>query len=105
MRHRTSIAALAAAVALAGAVALAAPASSRSGSPSTAARQATVDDSVRLNEIQVVGSHNSYKRMVSDKEEALRRSFIKGAADQMQYQHEALPVQFQSRKVRQTSSR
>jgi hypothetical protein len=39
--------------------------------------------------------------MVSDKEEALRRQFINGAADLMQYQHEPLGTQFQSRKVRQ----
>jgi len=70
----------------------------RSAAP---AAVAGVDDDVHLNEIQVVGSHNSYKKMVSDKEEALRRQFINGAADLMQYQHEPLGTQFQSRKVRQ----
>jgi hypothetical protein len=74
------------------------PVSSRPGAPSA---PAAVDDEVRLNEIQVVGSHNSYKKMVSDQEEALRRQFINGAADLMQYEHPPLGTQFQSQKVRQ----
>jgi hypothetical protein len=69
--------------------------------PSASGRVAAVDDEVRINEIQVVGSHNSYKRMVSPPEEELRRSFLSGGADLMAYQHEPLGVQFQSQKVRQ----
>jgi len=72
-----------------------------SSSPTSPAAVAAIDDDVHLNEIQVVGSHNSYKTMVSPAEEALRRSFINEAADLMQYQHEPLGTQFQSRKVRQ----
>lgn len=67
--------------------------------PSPAA--GSVDDEVRINEVQVVGTHNSYKRFVSPPEEALLRSFIGDGVDLMQYQHEPLPVQFQSQKVRQ----
>ena len=73
--------------------------SSPAGGSST--RMATVDDDVRINQIQVIGSHNSYKRMVSDAEEELRRSFIGDAADQMQYQHEPLATQFSNQRVRQ----
>ncbi|CAN5126473.1 phosphatidylinositol-specific phospholipase C1-like protein [soil metagenome] len=62
---------------------------------------ASVDDTVRLNEVQVVGTHNSYKQMVSPPEEELLRSAIGDEADALAYEHEALPVQFQSQKVRQ----
>lgn len=87
---------------LVGAVVVAAPASFAAGGSSRAASSAgVVVDDVRINEIQVVGSHNSYKRMVSPAEEALRRSVIGAAADQMAYQHEPLGVQFQNQKVRQ----
>lgn len=69
--------------------------------PEGVAAISAVDDEVRINEVQVVGSHNSYKRMVSPAEETLRRSFIGDGADLMSYQHEPLGVQFQSQKVRQ----
>ncbi|MCU1371135.1 MAG: putative secreted protein [Ilumatobacteraceae bacterium] len=102
MGHRRYIALASAAVTCAAAaVAFGAPVSSRPTAPDRPAAVAGVDDDVHLNEIQTVGSHNSYKTMVSDKEEALRRQFIDGAADLMQYQHEPLGTQFQSRKVRQ----
>jgi len=102
MGHRRFIALASAAAALAAtAVVIGSPVSSRPSAPAAPAAVAGVDDDVHLNEIQVVGSHNSYKKMVSDKEEALRRQFINGAADLMQYQHEPLGTQFQSRKVRQ----
>ena len=102
MGHRRFIALASAAAALAAtAVVIGSPVSSRPSAPAAPVAVAGVDDDVHLNEIQVVGSHNSYKKMVSDKEEALRRQFINGAADLMQYQHEPLGTQFQSRKVRQ----
>ncbi len=102
MGHRRFIALASAAAALAALAFVAPPVSSRPASPAApAAATAGVDDDVHLNEIQVVGSHNSYKKMVSDPEEKLRRSVINGAADLMQYQHEPLGTQFQSRKVRQ----
>ena len=49
----------------------------------------------------MVGSHNSYKKMISPKEDALRRSVIHGGADLMEYQHEPFSTQFSNRKVRQ----
>jgi hypothetical protein len=66
-----------------------------------AAPAAGVDDSVHLNEIQVIGTHNSYHVVPPDDEEALRRQFIHEGADLMQYSHKPLPVQFQNQKVRQ----
>src|SRR4051794_7093630 len=102
MGKRRFVALVSVAAAFAGtAIVMGAPVSSRPTTATQAAAVAGVDDDVHLNEIQVVGSHNSYKKMVSDKEEALRRSLISTAADLMQYQHEPLGTQFQSRKVRQ----
>ena len=59
------------------------------------------DDSVRLNQIQVIGSHNSYHLMPSPAEDELRRSVIGAADDQLEYAHAPLPQQFGSQKVRQ----
>lgn len=58
-------------------------------------------DDIRLNEIQVVGSHNSYHLLPSQAELDLRRSVIQSAADLMEYRHLPLPDQFQDQKVRQ----
>lgn len=99
MGHRRYIAVAAATAALAaGVLVLGSPVSSR---PTAPAAPAALDDDVHLNQIQVVGSHNSYKKMVSPAEDALRRSVISDAADLMEYQHEPLGTQFQNRKVRQ----
>lgn len=92
---------MAAAVAGALVAALSVPAAVTSAAPDRPAAVRGVDDEVRINQIQVVGSHNSYKRMVSPAEEALRREFIGAGADLMAYQHEPLGVQFSHQKVRQ----
>ena len=107
MGHRRFVALATAAAALGGVLAFGQPASSRTEAASSAGRAAAaaaprgIDDDVHLNEIQVVGSHNSYKKMISPPEDKLRRSVIKEGADLMEYQHEPLATQFQSRKVRQ----
>ena len=62
---------------------------------------AGTSDDVRINEIQVVGSHNSYKRMVSDAEQDFVRGVIQDGADLMAYEHEPLGVQFGEQHVRQ----
>lgn len=62
---------------------------------------AVIDGEVHLNEIQVVGSHNSYHEVPPPEEAALRREFLGAADDLLQYRHEPLPVQLQSQKVRQ----
>ena len=67
----------------------------------SSASQAAVGDDVRLNEIQVVGSHNSYKVLPSEAEQDLIRSVIGDGADLMQYEHAPLPEQFSDQRVRQ----
>ncbi len=59
------------------------------------------DDDVHLNEIQTVGSHNSYHLLPSAPEVKLRNSFLGDADHGLEYRHAPLPVQFQSQKVRQ----
>lgn len=78
------------------------PAPVGAGAP-VAGRSARVlpGDDVRLNEIQVVGSHNSYKVLPSQAEQDLIRGVIGSGADLMQYQHAPLPTQFESQQVRQ----
>ncbi|HEX2576330.1 MAG TPA: phosphatidylinositol-specific phospholipase C1-like protein, partial [Aquihabitans sp.] len=65
------------------------------------ARLAAIDDDVRLNEIQVVGTHNSYHLIPSPPEVELRRSFIGEEENALQYRHAPLAEQFSSQKVRQ----
>ncbi|MEO6987894.1 MAG: phosphatidylinositol-specific phospholipase C1-like protein [Aquihabitans sp.] len=70
-------------------------------SQQSSAQTRGVDDDVAINQIQTIGSHNSYHLLPSEKEAEIRRSFI-GAGDQlMTYQHAPLPTQFASQKVRQ----
>ena len=78
MGHRRIFASAVAVLAIAGGLVIGAPAGGRT--------TAGVDDDVRINQIQVIGSHNSYKRMVSPAEEELRRSFLSDGANLMQYQ-------------------
>ena len=69
--------------------------------PVPAASARAIADGVHLNDIQVVGSHNSYHEVPTQAETELRRSFIGDADDFFQYRHAPLPVQFESQKVRQ----
>jgi len=62
---------------------------------------ATVDDIVRLNQVQVIGSHNSYHLVASPEESELRRSFIGDEEDKLLYNHAPLKHQFGHQKVRQ----
>lgn len=83
--------------AIAVAVLIAAGAASMAPTASSAA----VGDDIRINQIQVVGSHNSYKVLPSQAEQDLIRGVIGSGADLMQYEHAPLPTQFSSQKVRQ----
>lgn len=58
-------------------------------------------DELRINQIQVVGSHNSYHLAASEAETDLRRQVIGEADDALQYTHAALPDQFQDQDIRQ----
>ncbi|WP_165069413.1 phosphatidylinositol-specific phospholipase C1-like protein [Paludisphaera rhizosphaerae] len=58
-------------------------------------------DDVRLNQIQVVGSHNSYHiEPAPGVLEVIARANVRGA-ENLQYTHPPLAEQFQSRKIRQ----
>lgn len=58
-------------------------------------------DEVRLNEIQTVGSHNSYHEEASPEESNIRQAFIGSANDLMMYTHAPLGEQFADQNVRQ----
>jgi hypothetical protein len=87
-------------LALGAAVVGSGPAPVGAGAGGAPARALPGDD-IRLNEIQVVGSHNSYKVLPSQAEQDVIRGVIGAGADLMQYQHAPLPTQFESQKVRQ----
>lgn len=70
------------------------------GAPSSAATR-VVDDDVHLNQMQVIGSHNSYHQLLTPKENDLRHAFLGDADQGLTYRAVPLPVQFQSQKVRQ----
>ncbi len=57
--------------------------------------------SVRLNQIQVVGSHNSYHLEAYPAESAIRSQFAPAYEIGLQYEHPALGVQFGSQAIRQ----
>ncbi len=60
-----------------------------------------VDHVVRLNQIQVVGSHNSYHVEATPAEEALRASIDPAGERSLEYGHLPLPEQFATQNVRQ----
>jgi hypothetical protein len=60
-----------------------------------------LDDDVHLNEIQVIGSHNSYHQVPKGKEYELRHSFLGDADQALMYAADPLPMQFQNDKVRE----
>lgn len=59
------------------------------------------DESVRLNQVQVVGSHNSYHLEALPAESDLRRQFIGEANNELMYRHAPLPTQFSEQAIRQ----
>ena len=72
------------------------------GSPAKADRRAAgVDDTVHLNEIQTIGSHNSYHQVPVGKEYDLRHQFLGDADQALMYQADPLAMQFQQDKVRE----
>ncbi|MCU1355666.1 MAG: putative secreted protein [Acidimicrobiales bacterium] len=101
-QRRRIIAGAALAVASLGALPLLAGASA--GSPAgSAGRSGTkaLDDTVHLNEIQTIGSHNSYHQVPTGKEYDLRHQFLGDADQALMYQADPLAMQFQNDKVRQ----
>lgn len=57
------------------------------------------DESLRMNEVQVVGTHNSYKRELSGRELTVQQRLDPGAAN-LAYSHAPLPQQFDGQTVR-----
>lgn len=60
-----------------------------------------LDQEIRINQIQTMGSHNSYHEISSPAERQLRRSFLGAVDDSFTYTHRPLDVQLQSEKIRQ----
>lgn len=59
------------------------------------------DDQLRLNQIQVIGSHNSYHQRMPEAATKVLRSFIGNAVEALDYQHLPLSEQFAEQGVRQ----
>jgi hypothetical protein len=68
----------------------------------TAAAQAiAADDELRINQVQVVGSHNSYHLEATPAESALRAIVAPDGQKALEYSHAPLPTQFGTQQVRQ----
>ena len=59
-----------------------------------------VDDAVKLNQIQVVGSHNSYHLRATQAEYEVRQAIAPAFNIGLDYEHPALGVQFASQGIR-----
>jgi hypothetical protein len=71
--------------------------------PAAAAKKRHGGGSVRMNEIQVIGTHNSYKRELSRTEERTYDEIIATPGDYEQflaYSHPSIPNQFERQQVR-----
>ncbi len=64
-------------------------------------RSASVDDDVQLNQIQVVGTHNSYHQLLTAAERKVRDQVNKAGVAGLDYRHAPLPDQLQHQRVRQ----
>src|SRR3954453_23785176 len=60
-----------------------------------------LDQVVHLNQVQVIGSHNSYHALPPPPELALRRSLLGAGEDALEYRHAPLTEQFSNQKARQ----
>lgn len=70
--------------------------------PSAAAGEVEgLEDTLRLNQVQAIGSHNSYHLEPIGPLAGLIRSFDPGGADQLEYSHSPLATQFGTEFVRQ----
>ena len=100
MRTR-SLAIASAAVASLALSSFAAPAKAAPASPSRRAPRCDTVDCLRLNQLQNVGSHNSYHIRADDDVFALLKAFSPALADSLEYTHPAFATQFGAQKVRQ----
>ena len=60
-----------------------------------------LDQEIRINQIQAMGSHNSYHEISTIPERQLRRSVLGAVDDAFTYSHRPIDVQLQHEKVRQ----
>lgn len=58
--------------------------------------QAPADGELRLNQIQVIGTHNSYHAGIAESESQIWRGRNRAAFDSLDYRHAPLPKQFDS---------
>lgn len=65
------------------------------------AGEASIDERLRLNDIQVIGSHNSYHVIQPPEVMALLRLFSEELADSLEYSHVPLAEQFEEQGIRQ----
>ena len=100
MRTR-SLAIASAAVASLALSSFAAPAKASPTSASLRAPRCDTVDCLRLNQLQNVGSHNSYHIRADDDVFALLKAFSPALADSLEYAHPAFATQFGAQKVRQ----
>ena len=66
-----------------------------------AAEVRPLDDVLRLNDLQVLGSHNSYHQEAAPEVMALLRAFDPTLADSLEYSHPPLAEQFEEQGIRQ----
>ncbi|MEX2332729.1 MAG: phosphatidylinositol-specific phospholipase C1-like protein [Pseudohongiella sp.] len=69
--------------------------------PLTPAISSAAEPDLRLNHVQVLGSHNSYKRLPADRLVSLLDSYREGWADSIHYEHRPLQEQLQLLGIRQ----
>jgi hypothetical protein len=76
----------------------------RDGSPGTTTTSPSAypnDDALRLNQIQVVGSHNSYRQRMPPEATAVLENFIADQVRTLDYEHPPLVEQFGEQGIRQ----
>jgi hypothetical protein len=71
------------------------------GSGTAADAPRPLDDTLRLNDLQVLGSHNSYHQEQPPEVMTLLRAFDPGLADSLEYSHPPLAEQFDELGIRQ----
>lgn len=70
-------------------------------SESPSAEEHPRDDQLRINEVQVLGTHNSYHLPPDETFAEALEEEIPGIAAEFDYEHEPLPVQFEEQGIRQ----
>ena len=72
-----------------------------SGGDDSGSEEPSIDEQLRLNDVQVLGSHNSYHVIQPPEVMELLRLFSAELADSLEYSHLPLPEQFSDQGIRQ----